>query len=58
MTFSPTIAGQMSKDNPVPVLADVLGEAAKEKVTRIVLATFRVSAALLPCRNPYWRPWS
>jgi len=35
----------MIRYNPVPILADILGEAAKEKVTRIVLATFRVSFA-------------
>lgn len=29
--------------NAIPMLCDVLSEANKEKVTRIVLATFRVS---------------
>lgn len=42
MAFSPDIASKIAKHNPVPILADILGEAAKEKVTRIVLATFRV----------------
>ncbi|XP_026693601.2 V-type proton ATPase subunit H isoform X1 [Ciona intestinalis] len=41
LTFSPEIVDQMVAFNPVPLLADILGEAAKEKVTRIVLATFR-----------------
>ena len=42
MSFSPELSSNMVRYNPVPVLADILGEAAKEKVTRIVLATFRV----------------
>ncbi|XP_077966208.1 V-type proton ATPase subunit H-like isoform X2 [Styela clava] len=41
MAFTPEIATNINRYNPVPVLADILGEAAKEKVTRIVLATFR-----------------
>lgn len=43
LAFTPEIALKMNQYNPVPVLADILGEAAKEKVTRIVAATFRVS---------------
>uniref|UniRef100_T1KC43 V-type proton ATPase subunit H n=1 Tax=Tetranychus urticae TaxID=32264 RepID=T1KC43_TETUR len=31
----------MSKNNAIPALADILNESVKEKVTRIILATFR-----------------
>lgn len=41
LAFTPEIATKLNQYNPVPVLADILGDAAKEKVTRIVLATFR-----------------
>uniref|UniRef100_H2Y8C4 V-type proton ATPase subunit H n=1 Tax=Ciona savignyi TaxID=51511 RepID=H2Y8C4_CIOSA len=40
-TFTPALVAKMVGFNPVPLLVDILGEAAKEKVTRIVLATFR-----------------
>ena len=43
MSFTPEIAVKMIADNPVPVLADILGDAGKEKVSRIILATFWVS---------------
>lgn len=33
--------------NIIPILADILSESVKEKVTRIILATFRVSQFLL-----------
>ena len=42
LSFTPELSTRMVRYNPVPILADILGEAAKEKVTRIVLATFRV----------------
>jgi hypothetical protein len=29
--------------NVIPILADILSESVKEKVTRIIVATFRVS---------------
>jgi len=32
-----------SNTNVVPILSDILSESVKEKVTRIILATFRVS---------------
>lgn len=42
MSFIPQLADQMlAPHNPVPKLADVLSGVSKEKVTRIVLATFR-----------------
>lgn len=41
MTFSPDLADKMNKYNVIPILADILSESAKEKVTRIILATFR-----------------
>ena len=34
----------MFRYNVIPILADILSESVKEKVTRIILATFRVSA--------------
>jgi len=41
MTFMPELVDEMINNNPVPHLADVLSGVSKEKVTRIVLATFR-----------------
>ncbi|CAK8683350.1 V-type proton ATPase subunit H-like isoform X3 [Clavelina lepadiformis] len=41
ITFSPELCDRMVQYNSVPVLADILAEAAKEKVTRIILGTFR-----------------
>ena len=35
-----------SNVNVIPVLSDILSESVKEKVTRIILATFRVSQSL------------
>ncbi|RWS16001.1 V-type proton ATPase subunit H-like isoform X1, partial [Dinothrombium tinctorium] len=41
LTFNPALAEKMSRCNVIPVLADVLCESIKEKVTRIILATLR-----------------
>lgn len=41
MTFNKELAEKMNKYNVIPILADILSESAKEKVTRIILATFR-----------------
>uniref|UniRef100_A0A2R5L869 V-type proton ATPase subunit H n=1 Tax=Ornithodoros turicata TaxID=34597 RepID=A0A2R5L869_9ACAR len=41
MTFNPTLAEKMNKFSVIPILADILSESGKEKVTRIILATFR-----------------
>jgi V-type H+-transporting ATPase subunit H len=41
LTFDPYIADRISKNNIIPILSDCLCEANKEKVTRIILATFR-----------------
>lgn len=41
MTFNPLLAEKMSKFNVIPVLSDILSESVKEKVTRIILATYR-----------------
>lgn len=41
MTFNVAIAEKMSKFKVIPILADILSESAKEKVTRIILATLR-----------------
>lgn len=43
MTFDPTVADRVSRSNSnvIPILSDILSESVKEKVTRIILATFR-----------------
>uniref|UniRef100_A0A8C9WHY2 V-type proton ATPase subunit H n=1 Tax=Scleropages formosus TaxID=113540 RepID=A0A8C9WHY2_SCLFO len=41
LAFSPQMCEQLRRYNVVPVLADILQESVKEKVTRIILATFR-----------------
>lgn len=41
LTFNPTLAEKMNNYNVIPILADILSESVKEKVTRVVLATFR-----------------
>ncbi|GAV05740.1 hypothetical protein RvY_15821 [Ramazzottius varieornatus] len=41
MTFNPDLAERMNKYNVIPVLAAVLQDSQKEKVFRIILATFR-----------------
>jgi V-type H+-transporting ATPase subunit H len=43
MTFDPVVADRISRSNinVIPVLSDILSESVKEKVTRIILATFR-----------------
>ncbi|XP_013380554.1 V-type proton ATPase subunit H-like [Lingula anatina] len=46
MTFNPELAEKMNKYNVIPILADILGESVKEKVTRIILATFRFTIKL------------
>lgn len=46
-SFNEGLATKMNKYNAIPVLADILTEAVKEKVTRMILATFRVSLKAL-----------
>lgn len=41
LTFNPMLAEKMNKFGVIPVLADILNESVKEKVTRIILATLR-----------------
>ncbi|XP_076056448.1 V-type proton ATPase subunit VhaSFD isoform X2 [Oratosquilla oratoria] len=41
MTFNNAISEKMNKYSVIPILADILSESAKEKVTRITLAVFR-----------------
>ncbi|XP_059175247.1 V-type proton ATPase subunit H-like [Physella acuta] len=41
LSHNSTLAEKMNSGNIIPTLADVLSDAVKEKVTRIVLATFR-----------------
>ncbi|XP_052868842.1 V-type proton ATPase subunit H isoform X1 [Anopheles cruzii] len=41
LTFNPLLAEKMNKFNVIPILADILSDCAKEKVTRIILAVFR-----------------
>ena len=40
MSFNPVLAERMGRYNVIPVLADILSDSVKEKVTRIILATF------------------
>lgn len=42
LAFNGPLCARMSQMNIVPVLADLLTQSQKEKVTRIVLATLRV----------------
>uniref|UniRef100_T1JCY2 ATPase V1 complex subunit H C-terminal domain-containing protein n=1 Tax=Strigamia maritima TaxID=126957 RepID=T1JCY2_STRMM len=41
ISFNPTLAEKMQKFKVVPILADILSESVKEKVTRIILAVLR-----------------
>lgn len=41
LTFNPTLAEKMNKFNAIPILADILSDSVKEKVTRIIVAVFR-----------------
>lgn len=41
LTFNPLMAEKMNKFSVIPILADILSDSVKEKVTRIVLAVFR-----------------
>lgn len=43
LAFSPQMCEYLRRYNIVPVLSDILQESVKEKVTRIILAAFRVS---------------
>nr|APA34014.1 seminal fluid protein [Nilaparvata lugens] len=41
LTFNPKLAERMNKFSIIPILADILSDSVKEKVTRIILAVFR-----------------
>lgn len=41
LAFHVDIAGKIGENNVIPVLADILRNSQKEKVTRIIIATFR-----------------
>nr|CAD7399335.1 unnamed protein product [Timema poppensis] len=41
LTFNPLLAEKMNKFNVIPIMADILSDSVKEKVTRIILAVFR-----------------
>lgn len=41
LTFNPSIAERMHRHGVIPTLADILSESTKEKVIRIIVATFR-----------------
>ncbi|XP_059485741.1 V-type proton ATPase subunit H isoform X2 [Neocloeon triangulifer] len=41
LTFNPELAGRMNRYNVIPILADILSDSVKEKVTRIILAVYR-----------------
>lgn len=42
LTFNAHIAEKLNKFGVIPILADILTDAQKEKVSRIILAVFRV----------------
>ena len=46
MTFNTTIAEKLNKFGVIPILADILADTQKEKVSRIILAVFRVSTLI------------
>lgn len=41
LSFSPPLAEKMNKYNIIEILSDILSESVKEKVSRIILSTFR-----------------
>lgn len=41
LTYNTMLAEKMNKFNVIPILADILSDSVKEKVTRIILAVFR-----------------
>jgi len=41
LSFQPDIAEKIGSENVIPVLSDILRNSQKEKVTRIIIATFR-----------------
>jgi len=41
LTFNPSLAMRLNKFGVIPILADILSDAQKEKVSRIILAVFR-----------------
>jgi len=41
LSFNVEIAGRIGENNVIPVMADILRTSQKEKVTRIIIATFR-----------------
>lgn len=41
LSFSPSLATKLNKFGVIPILADILSDAQKEKVSRIILAVFR-----------------
>ena len=45
-TFDYDLTLRMSRYNTIPKLADILSESIKEKVIRMILATFRVSVLI------------
>lgn len=47
LAFSPQLCEQLRRYNVVPALSDILQESVKEKVTRIILAAFRVGWTLI-----------
>ncbi|KAF1528265.1 V-type proton ATPase subunit H, partial [Eudyptula minor] len=51
LAFSPQMCEYLRRYNIVPVLSDILQESVKEKVTRIILAAFRVSVCQSHCAS-------
>lgn len=50
-TFDYNLAVNMNKFNTIPKLSDILSESIKEKVIRMILATFRVRNFVLAFKN-------
>lgn len=53
-TFDYDLTLRMSRYNAIPKLADILSESIKEKVIRMILATFRVSFVTLTFVFTVW----
>lgn len=52
LAFGPQLCEQLRRYNVVPALSDILQESVKEKVTRIILAAFRVRTPRPPSTPP------
>lgn len=59
LAFSPQMCEHLRRYNIIPVLSDILQESVKEKVTRIILAAFRVRVlCVCVCVRHFFLLWS